>query len=80
MVRHNQFLEKLEEKKLKLEEKREDRESTSWRGKSDELDYKMKLLQKYTELRESHHFTDEQIVAFYPDMKQIVDAKLNNQK
>ena len=43
-------------------------------------DYKMKLLQKYTELREKHNFTDEQIVSFYPDMKQIVEAKLNNQK
>ena len=77
MVRHNQFLEKLEEKKLVLEQKREERESTSWRGKSDELDYKMKLLQRYTELRDVHHFSDDQIVAFYPDMKQIVEAKTN---
>ena len=75
MVRHNQFLENLEERKYELEKRKEDRESQSWKGKSDELSYKMQLLERYNQLKSLHNWTDEQIISFYPDMKQIVDAK-----
>jgi hypothetical protein len=75
LVRHNQFIEKLEERKLELEEKREQRATVSWQGKTDELQYKMQLLERYNQLKKTHKWTDEQIIAFYPDMKQIIDAK-----
>jgi hypothetical protein len=75
LVRHNQFIEKLEERKLALEEKREQRATVSWQGKTDELQYKMQLLEHYNQLKKTHKWTDEQIIAFYPDMKQIIDAK-----
>jgi hypothetical protein len=75
LVRHHAFLEKLEERKCKLAEAREHRESTSWKGKSEELDYKMKLLQKYQQLKDDFGWDDDQIVDFYPDMAQVVKAK-----
>ena len=75
LKRHHEFLERLEERKLELEQKREERESNSWKGKSDELDYKMQLLRRYNELKLEHEWSDEQIISFYPDMKQIVQAK-----
>jgi hypothetical protein len=74
-VRHNAFLEKLEQQKLELEQKKEERATNSWKGKSEELDYKMKLIHQYNDLKNTYHWTDEQIVSFYPDMKQIVDAQ-----
>jgi hypothetical protein len=77
LVRHHQFLENLEERKIKLHEKKEERESNSdkWKGKTGELEYKMKLLERYKELKETYHWDDAQIIAFCPDMKQIVEAK-----
>jgi hypothetical protein len=71
MVRHNQFIEKLEERKLALEEKK------VWQCKTDELEYKMRLLERYNQLKENRHWTDKKIIAFYPDMKQIVEAESN---
>jgi hypothetical protein len=75
MVRHNQFIERLEERKLALEEQRERRAEVSWQGKADELQYKMQLLERYNQLKKKHQWTDEQIVTFYPDMSQIVKAQ-----
>ncbi len=75
LVRHHHFSEKLEEKKFLLEQKREEREAKSWKDKSDELEYKMKLLDKYNELKNTHEWDDQQILSFYPDMKQIIDAR-----
>jgi hypothetical protein len=75
LVWHHQFLENLEERKLHLEQKREARESH--KGKIDELEYKMRLIEKYKELKETYGWDDNQIVAFFPDMKQVVDAQQN---
>ena len=78
MKRHHQFLEKIEERKQAIEEKRleleQSKETTnSWKGKYSELEYKMQLLQRYEELKD-RGWSDERIMAFYPDMKQIVDT------
>jgi hypothetical protein len=75
LVRHNQFIEKLEERKLALEEQKEHRAQISWQGKADELQYKMQLLERYNQLKKTHKWSDEQIIAFYPDMKQVIEAK-----
>jgi hypothetical protein len=75
LVRHHQFIEGLERRKIELDEQRFEKETNSWRGKSDELDYKMKLLVQYNELKENYGWTDEQILKFYPDMKVIVEAQ-----
>ena len=86
-VRHHKFLENLEERKLDLEKKKEDREQKkedrekkkderdAWRGKTDELDYKMKLLEKYQQLKDAYGWDDKQILAFYPDMEEVIKAK-----
>jgi hypothetical protein len=44
----------------------------------EELDYKMKLLERYRQLKETHGWSDDQIVAFCEDMRQIVEAKNRN--
>jgi hypothetical protein len=75
LVRHHKFLEALEEKKLQLQAKKDEREARSWKGKSEELDYKMQLLRRYQELKDQFAWNDTQILAFYPDMKQVVEAK-----
>jgi hypothetical protein len=36
----------------------------SWQGKSDELNYKMSLMQKYKEMKEEFGWTDEKIIYF----------------
>jgi hypothetical protein len=65
-VRHNKAIEAIEQRKLK---------SMEWKGKNDELDYKMNLVARYTELRESFKWNDEQILSFYPEMKPLLQAK-----
>jgi hypothetical protein len=79
LVRHNHFIEKLEERKLALEEQKEHRAMLSWQGKTEELQYKMQLLERYNQLKKKYQWTDEQIVSFYPDMKQIVDAQKSSE-
>jgi hypothetical protein len=85
MVRHNKMVEEREQKKYELELQREDRERKraaldAWKGKSDELEYKMKLLDRYKDFREVHGWSDEQILAFCPDMSAVIAAHqpLNN--
>jgi hypothetical protein len=75
LVRHHKFLEVLEEKKLSLEEKKEKREAASWKGKTDELDYKMQLIQRYKQLKDDFDWDDDQILSFYPDMEQVIKAQ-----
>jgi hypothetical protein len=75
MVRHNHFIEQLEERKLALEEQKERRATISWHGKAEELQYKMQLLERYNQLKKKYQWNDEQIVSFYPDMEQIVKAQ-----
>eukprot|EP00980_Cylindrotheca_fusiformis_P022064 scaffold8960_cov91-Cylindrotheca_fusiformis.AAC.4 len=48
-ARHNKAMERLEENKQRLEEKK--LKSLSWKGKNDELEYKMNLLRKYKEIK-----------------------------
>lgn len=61
LARHNKAMEEIETKKMK------------WKGKNNELEYKMNLLAKYGDLKK-YGWNDEQIVRFYPDMKQVIDA------
>jgi predicted nuclease with TOPRIM domain len=77
LVRHHQFLENLEERKLQLHEKREERESKNgqWKDKTDELEYKMKLLEKYKELKDKYGWTDAQVLALCPEMEPIINAR-----
>jgi hypothetical protein len=75
LVRHHHFLESIEEKKLRLEERREERASNSLKGKTEELDYKMQLLDRYAHLKQTYGWSDDQIIAYFPDMKQVVNAK-----
>jgi predicted RNase H-like nuclease (RuvC/YqgF family) len=87
MSRHNKAVEEVEKRRIELEEQREQRESLklnleqnrfkamAWQGKNDELNYKMNLLSRYEEFRRQYGWSDEQIVAFYPDMAQVIQAK-----
>lgn len=90
MIRHHKILESMESKKLELQKlnedakleldkKREEREEKlaafdTWKGKTAELDYKMNLLQRYKEMKDNLHWSDEQIVAFFPDMEQVINS------
>ena len=82
-ARHNKYLEGLEERKLELQEqelkqKKEERENRSWKGRNEELDYKMNLLRRYNELKKDHGMSEEAIVAMFPEMKKIIECKSND--
>jgi hypothetical protein len=86
LKRHHKFIEQMEERKMgienrkiELEEKKERRLEVSWQGKADELHYKMQLLERYNQLRKKQQWSDQQIISFYPDMKQIVDSQKSNE-
>jgi hypothetical protein len=91
MQRHNKQVEEVEQKKLELQIKQEAREdlrlnleqqrfqSQQWCGKSDELDYKMKLIKECTALKEQG-LSKEQIITLFPEMAGVLEAleKANN--
>jgi hypothetical protein len=86
-ARHNKVVEAVESRRVALEEEKEKREavrlsleqdkfnSMAWKGKNDELNFKMNLLSKYEDLKRDNGWSDEQIVTFFPDMQQVVEAK-----
>ena len=73
MARHNKAMESMEQQKFALEKQKV--ESMSWKGKSDQLEYKMNLLSRYEQLKEDKNWSDEQIIQFFPDMKEVIAAK-----
>jgi hypothetical protein len=87
MVHHNKAIESMEQRRFALEEQREQRKavklnleqnkfkSLAWQGKNDELNYKMNLITKYKQFKMDYGWSDEQILAFFPDMKLVIDAK-----
>jgi hypothetical protein len=87
LTRHNKVVEDVEKRRVALEEKREERETLklnleqnkfktmAWQGKNDELNYKMNLITKYEEFCNVYNWSDPQILAFFPDMAQVINAK-----
>jgi hypothetical protein len=63
----------MEEQRLALEKQKA--ESMHWKGKSDQLDYKMNLLARFEQLKTEKSWSDEQIVQFFPDMADVIAAK-----
>lgn len=79
MIRHHKILESMEDAKLELEKKREVREEklaafNTWKGKTAELDYKMNLLHRYKEMQDNLGWSDDQIVAYFPDMEHVINS------
>ena len=72
VARHNKAVESMEQQKFELEKQKVD--SMSWKGKSDQLEYKMNLLGRFEELT-ARGWTSEQIVRFFPDMAEIAAAR-----
>ena len=77
LVRHHKMIETMESRKFELEMKKAEREEKqaaidSWKGKSAELDYKMNLLKRYKEMRDELRWDNNQILAFCPDMEEII--------
>jgi hypothetical protein len=84
-LRHNKAVEVVEKERLELEKKKEQREdlrldldqqrfaALQWKGKSDELDYKVKLVRECRSLREQG-MTDDQITTLFPEMKSVLEA------
>ena len=66
-------MEEVEKQKVNLEKQK--LESLSWKGKSDQLDYKMNLLSRYEQLKDDKGWSDEQILQFFPDMAEVIAAK-----
>ncbi len=67
------------ESKLQFEQEREEREEkpaafNTWKGKNAELDYKMNLLQRYKDMKHELHWTHDQIIAYCPDMEQVINT------
>jgi len=60
----------LEGRRLEIEEERKIAED--WKSKRDQLSYRMEQIQKYTELRDQYHLSDEKILELFPDMEQVV--------
>jgi hypothetical protein len=72
-VRHNKNMEDLEKKKYELEKKTID--AMQWKGKQDELDYRLKLVKEYNSLKASG-MSDEQIRRLFPEMNEV-EAAMN---
>jgi hypothetical protein len=68
----------LDEKKEERESRKEERESNSFNHKNAEFDYKMKLVQRYQEMKEEYGSDDEESIKFFPHMKPVVDAKYSH--
>ena len=71
-------LEGVEQQKLELEKQRNElekqrNETMSWKGKNDQLDYKMNLLSRYEQLKLEKGWDDQKIVRFFPEMSEFVD-------
>ena len=87
LERHNKALEEIEQQRYELEKKRDEREilrldlekskleTMSWKGKSDQLDYKMKLLSRYHDIKNKYNWSDEQIIGYCPEMKDVIEAR-----
>ena len=45
----------------------------AWKGRSDELEYKVKLVKEYQDLKKSG-LTDKRITQLFPEMKEVVTA------
>ena len=71
LKRHNKQVETIEMERLDLEKKKY--EETKWKGKSDKLDYKMKLISDYNTLKEKG-MADDRIARFFPEMKGVIAA------
>ena len=88
MQRHNKALEEIERGRYDLERKRDERESRrldleqtrldsqQWKAKSDQLDYQIKLVNKYHEIKSKYGWTDEQILRHFPAMKSVIDNNI----
>jgi hypothetical protein len=84
-ARLNRQIEMVEKQKLELDKRKEEQEdirldldkkkfkSMEWKGRSDELDYKMKLVQDYKDLVASG-MSNTQIVMMFPEMQAVIDA------
>ena len=82
MTRHHQQIENIENKRLKLEEKRQEielkkMETMEWRGKADQLSYKVKLVKEYQNLVTSG-MSNEQIEQLFPEMDEVIKTFANN--
>jgi hypothetical protein len=85
MHRHNRQIEAVERSKLELQKKQEEREdvrlnlerqrfeSQQWKGKVDQLDYKVRLVKECQALK-SQGLTKEQILTLFPEMKDVLEA------
>jgi hypothetical protein len=71
MSRHHSKMESIEEEKLELE--RQKMQTMEWKGKRDELNYKVDLVKQYKELKTSG-ISDEQIAQLFPEMKLVMEA------
>ena len=71
MQRHNKALEDIESQRLYLEKSRVD--SMSWKTKSEELDYQVKLISKYHEIKKKFGWSDNQILRHFPAMKSVIE-------
>jgi hypothetical protein len=73
-VRHNKQIEKIEETRLVIEQKK--LESMEWQGKSDQLSFKVNLVKHYKDMK-SNGFSDKHIVRLMPEMKAVIEALAN---
>ena len=85
MTRHNKALEDIEKGRYDLERKRDEREagrldleqsrleSMSWKTKTDQLEYQVKLISKYHEVKQKFGWTDEQILRHFPNMREVIE-------
>jgi hypothetical protein len=71
LKRHHHQLETIEIEQLDLEKKKYD--DLKWKGRSDELDYKMKLIADYQKLKEQG-MTDDRIACFFQEMKAVIEV------
>jgi hypothetical protein len=74
-MRHNKHMESMEKARLEIETKR--LKSEEWKGKSEELDYKMKLVRQCQELQASG-MSESKIVRLFLEMQSVIAALNGN--
>src|SRR5687767_9174957 len=76
MLAHEQFIDKLESIRNDNTQNSGDKSTTSWKSKSEEIDYKLKCVKTYKELKKEG-WRKERIENLFPELKGFSQSDSN---
>ncbi len=79
MFAHETFLDKIESMKTTNVNNIEENSTTSWKSKSDEIDFKLKCVKTYNELKKEG-WKNEKIEQKFPKLKGFYQSDDNNEQ